>query len=486
MPEGLSPDILSLKRGLETLRAKLNPSAMKALITNEHGDRGRERYRRAGVTAGASFIAKALTLLISFVSVPLTVHYLGAERYGVWLTISSLLIWMQVSDFGLAGNALINVLSEAHGNDDRMAARNYTASAFWALTAIAAILGVVFLLTFNAIPWQTVFRVSDISKGELKAACALTLVFFVFNIPFTLLPSIYSAYQDGYFANLWSIITNVCALIALITVTQFRGGLPLLVASLSGTRAVINVLNAYHVFSRQYKWLSPLPSAAKWTCIKRLVKLGAKYMVTQLAALGIFQSQPMIITQLLGPAKVVIFVVSYKILTLPLDLSYMGTVPFISAFGEAKARGDWAWIKGAHRRTTLIAIGLGVPLAAAIALAAKPLIMIWAGSSAVPDAWVVVWFFLYTCIGVSLMATGQLLCGVERVEPLALSIILCAIGCVGLGILFAPWWGVAGVVFAMALSKLLTFWPIQVHAARKFLRISSSLAKVEEPQYATQ
>jgi O-antigen/teichoic acid export membrane protein len=342
------------------------------------------------------------------------------------------------------------------------------------------------VLTFNAIPWQTVFRVSDISKGELKAACALTLVFFVFNIPFTLLPSIYSAYQDGYFANLWSIITNVCALIALITVTQFRGGLPLLVASLSGTRAVINVLNAYHVFSRQYKWLSPLPSAAKWTCIKRLVKLGAKYMVTQLAALGIFQSQPMIITQLLGPAKVVIFVVSYKILTLPLDLSYMGTVPFISAFGEAKARGDWAWIKGAHRRTTLIAIGLGVPLAAAIALAAKPLIMIWAGSSAVPDAWVVVWFFLYTCIGVSLMATGQLLCGVERVEPLALSIILCAIGCVGLGILFAPWWGVAGVVFAMALSKLLTFWPIQVHAARKFLRISSSLAKVEEPQYATQ
>jgi len=54
-------------------------------------------------------------------------------------------------------------------------------------------------------------------------------------------------------------------------------------------------------------------------------------MVTQLAALGIYQSQPMIITQMLGPASVVIFVVSYKIITLPMDLIYMATQPFIAA-----------------------------------------------------------------------------------------------------------------------------------------------------------
>jgi O-antigen/teichoic acid export membrane protein len=486
MPEGLWPEILDLKRVFQTLRTKLNPSAMKALMANQHEDRGRERYRRAGVTAGASFIAKALTLLISFVSVPLTVHYLGAERYGVWLTISSLLIWMQISDFGLAGNALINVLSEAHGNDDRKAARNYTASAFWALTAIAAILGVIFLVTFNAIPWQTVFRVSDISKGELKAACALTLAFFVFNIPFSLLPSVYNGYQDGYFANVWSIIINVVALLSLIAVTQFHGGLPLLIASLSGTRAVVNVANAYHAFFRQYRWLAPTPSAVRWSCVKRLVKLGSKYMVTQLAGLGIYQSQPMIITQLLGPSKVVIFVVTYKVLALPVDLAFMGTQPFISAFGEARARGDWGWIKGAYKRTTLGTIGLGVPVAAAIALAAEPLINIWAGPSAIPDGYVVLWLFIYTVIGVSLTPTGQMLCGIERVEPLALSIMLCALGCVGLGILFAPWWGVAGVVFAMALSKLVTFWPIQMHAARKFLRIHEPARAVEEPQYATQ
>ena len=36
--------------------------------------------------------------------------------------------------------------------------------------------------------------------------------------------------------------------------------------------------------------------------IKRLLSLGGNYMITQLAGLGIYQSQPMIITQMLGPS----------------------------------------------------------------------------------------------------------------------------------------------------------------------------------------
>ena len=110
----------------------------------------------------------------------------------------------------------------------------------------------------------------------------------------------------------------------------------------------------------------------------------------------------------------------------------------------------------------------------------KPLILIWAGSSAVPDAHVILWLFAYTTVGVCLMMSGQLLCGVERLNPLALSIVLCALGCVGLGVLFAPWWGLSGVAFAMALSKILTFWPIQLYAVRRFF---STAASAPEPQH---
>ena len=458
------------------LKGYLSPQRLTALFIQASADRGRERYRRAGMTASTSYIAKGLTILTGFVSVPLTVHYLGAERYGVWLTISSLLLWIALTDFGLAGNSLVNVLSEAVGNDDRGSARHYAASAFWALFAIALVIGVAFTAAFRFIPWRAVFRVSDAtSTQELEVTCALVLTLFVLNLPLSLLRSVYNAHQDGYLANLWGIAYSGVSLLALVVVTRFHGGLPDLVVAISGAPVFVLFANAYHAFVRRYPWLAPAPSAVRWTCVRRLLKLGSKYMIMQLAALGIYQSQAMIITQMLGPSKVVVFVVAYKVLTLPMELAYMGTAPFVSAFGEAKARRDWNWIRGAFKNGTLTSVALGVPLAGALALLAKPLILIWAGPLAVPDSYSILWLFVYATVGISLMMAGQLLCGVERLEPLAICLVLSAIGCVGLGVLFAPWWGLSGVAFAMAVSKIVTFWPIQVYEVRRIFRAASAL-----------
>lgn len=467
------------------LKTYLRPQELKALFIRSSADPGRERYRRAGMTALTSYIARGLSILMSFVSVPLTVHYLGAERYGVWLTISSLLLWVALTDFGLTGNALVNVLSEAIGNDDRAAARHYAASAFWALVAIALVIGVVFMAAFHSIPWRAIFRVSDAtSTQELRSACALVLTLFLINLPLSLLRSLYNAHQDGYLANIWGIASGVVSLLGLIVVTRFHGGLPQLVVAISGVPALVLLANAYYGFIHRYPWLAPAPSAVRWACIRRLLKLGGKYMIMQLAALGIYQSQAIIITQMLGPSKVMIFVVAFKIMNLPVELTYLGTVPFVSAFGEAKARSDWNWIKGAYKNASLATIALGVPLATALALFAKPLILIWAGPSAVPDRHLVFWLFLYTAFNVPQVMAGQLLCGVERLEPILLSIVLCAIGCVVFGILFAPWWGLSGVSFAMAASMLVAMWPIQLYEVRRIFRAASAAAAAPEPQRA--
>jgi O-antigen/teichoic acid export membrane protein len=461
--EGFVPDFKSY----------LNWEKIKG-ITRASSNRGSERYRRAGITASSSFIAKALNIVISFLSVPLTVHYLGAERYGVWLTISSLITWMSMTDFGLAGVALVNVLAEASGQDNRAKAQQYTSSAWWSLTGISVVAGILSLAFFRYIPWRAVFRVSAAtSTHELQLACALTLLFFVIGFPLSLQFSVYNAYQDGYFANIWSIAGNALSLVALIVVSRFHGGLPQLVLALSGTRALVSIANVFFLFGR-YHWLVPVPSAVRWECVKRLFKLGSKYLVTQLASLGIYQSQPLIITQMLGPSKVVIFVVAYKILSLPMDLVYMATQPFVSAFGEAKARDDWRWIQGAYKNCVKASLSFGLPMLAIIAVTAKPLIRIWAGAVAVPGTSLILWLSIYALIGIMLMAAGQLMSGVERVDPLAISITLCALGVVGSGIAFSTRWGLTGIAFGMALSKLVTFWPIQLREVRRIMRRAES------------
>jgi O-antigen/teichoic acid export membrane protein len=465
-PELASPSRFARRKSYLSLKK------IKALFTQSHANRGLERYRRAGITASSSFIARALNILISFLSVPLTVHYLGAERYGVWLTISSLITWMSMTDFGLAGNALVNVLAETHGRDDRKEAQHYSASAFWALSGISAVVGVICLAAFRYIPWRAVFRTSAAtSTHELQVAVALTLFFFVLNFPLSMQNSIYSAYQDGFLANVWGIGTNATSLLALIFVSRTHGGLPQLVLALSGTRAFIAVINYIYMF-RRYDWLLPVPSAVRWQCVKRLFSLGGKYLVTQLASLGIYQSQPIIITQMLGPAKVVIFVVAYKIIALPMDLCFMATQPFISAFGEAKARNDWKWIRGAYKNATNASLAFGVPSLLLVALTAKPVIRIWAGAIAVPSTSLIFWLSIYSIFGIWLMAAGQMMVGLERVNPLAISLVLCALGIIGFGIVLSPRWGLTGIAFGMAVAKIVTFWPIQIREVRRLLRSS--------------
>jgi Na+-driven multidrug efflux pump len=76
---------------------------------------------------------------------------------------------------------------------------------------------------------------------------------------------------------------------------------------------------------------------------------------------------------------------------------------------------------------------------------------------------------IYTVIGVILQATGQMLCGLERVGKLALSLVLCSFAVIGLSIVFARGWGLSGVALAMAVAKLLTFVPIQLFEVRQIL-----------------
>jgi O-antigen/teichoic acid export membrane protein len=441
-----------------------------ASITRKQADRGRERYRRAGITASTSFLSKALTIAISFVSVPLTVHYLGPERYGVWLTISSLLMWMSLTDFGLTGNALVNLLSSAHGRDDRKAAREFVASAFWTLAALSALIGAICLLVFHWISWRSVFRVSEmVSARELSDACALTLVIFIASLPLSMLNSVYSAYQDGFLWNLWTIAGNGLSLLSLLIVTRFHGGLPLLISAVSGTRTLVGVANAFYMFFRHYPFLRPAPTAVRLSSVRSLFQLGGKYMITQLAGLGIYQSQPMIITQLLGPASVTIFVIAQKIITLPIDLAFIGTAPFISAFGEARARGDWAWIRDAFKRSIILSTLLSLIVQLIIALLAKRIIHLWAGAAAVPDTGLVLWLCAYTFIAAAGMPLGQALCGLERAGILAVSLSLCALAVVVLSLLWAHPWGLAGVAAAMASAKLLIAMPIQIREVWRVL-----------------
>jgi O-antigen/teichoic acid export membrane protein len=80
----------------------------------ESDPQGRRRRSIAqGLVSGLG--SRGVGFLVSFLSVPLTIGYLGSERYGVWLLLSSLLAWVRLADLGI-GNGLRTAIASALGS----------------------------------------------------------------------------------------------------------------------------------------------------------------------------------------------------------------------------------------------------------------------------------------------------------------------------------------------------------------------------------
>ena len=106
-----------------------------------------DRYRRLLLTGGSSALVKLFSGLINLMTIPLTVNYLGSERYGLWMGISSILALMSFADLGL-GNGLVNAISKANGRKSNDDAKIAVSSTFFILLFISIILFLLFISFF--------------------------------------------------------------------------------------------------------------------------------------------------------------------------------------------------------------------------------------------------------------------------------------------------------------------------------------------------
>src|SRR5262245_368447 len=110
--------------GMNTARKAMSQLRPRELSTLAPALRSRERYRRIGLTAAASVWATSISIATGLISVPLALHYLGSQRYGLFVTILAVSALLGFANLGLSGG-LVNAVSEALGENDRETAARY-------------------------------------------------------------------------------------------------------------------------------------------------------------------------------------------------------------------------------------------------------------------------------------------------------------------------------------------------------------------------
>ncbi|HKM80777.1 MAG TPA: hypothetical protein VJY15_07425 [Candidatus Acidoferrum sp.] len=100
------------------------------------------RNRRAAASAVSAIFAKGVTVGAMIVSVPITLAYLGPQRYGWWLTLSAAVFAFSFADLGI-GNALINQVAHTNGKENQRAVHKVISTAARVRTKAAQLSGEV-------------------------------------------------------------------------------------------------------------------------------------------------------------------------------------------------------------------------------------------------------------------------------------------------------------------------------------------------------
>ena len=164
------------------LRKAFSLLRLQAFDTDNAQGRADERYRRALFAMLANAGNKALALAVMVLSVSLTAPYLGPERLGAWMLISSLSFVLAFLGLGV-GNALTNKVALAHAQECDALLANLVSGGLGFMACIALGVGALLQLVFHYLPWDQVLRSANgVLVDETKQAAAVFGLFFAIGI----------------------------------------------------------------------------------------------------------------------------------------------------------------------------------------------------------------------------------------------------------------------------------------------------------------
>ncbi|OGI07280.1 MAG: hypothetical protein A2Y40_05435 [Candidatus Margulisbacteria bacterium GWF2_35_9] len=377
------------------IKSILSVIRIKPFSTDTVYGRSQERYRRVVLSAGSSLIYKGVTIITSLISVPLTVNYLGAERYGLWMTITSTLAILTFADLGI-GNGLLNAISKADGLNDNSISKKAISSAFFMLLVVAFFLCISFLLIYPFISWSRIFNVtSKIAISESGSAMAVMFFMFIINLPLGVIQKTQIGFQEVYKNNLWLGFGAILGLGGVVFMIFAGRGLPWLVLAIMGGPLLATILNGYFLFFRNNTELLPSWRSFNMSFGMKLAGTGCIFLFLQLfSVIGTFADN-IIIAHVLGASYVAGYAITKK-LFLVLQFGQFIISPLWPAFGEAMYRKDFKWAKKTLVRILILSIFIGTVTALPLLVFGKSIIAIWVGKEFVPSMALLAGFFCWS------------------------------------------------------------------------------------------
>lgn len=322
--------------------------------------KGHERSVKAKKNILAALIIKGSSIAISLMLVPLTINYINPTRYGIWLTMSSIIGWFAFFDIGF-GNGLRNKFAECLANGEHEKARIYVSTTYAVLSIIIIVVISLFFIINPLLNWSRILNTPAGMSDELRSLAMIVFVFFCLKLELQLLATVLNANQQPAKASLFDFFGSLFSffIIFIFTITT-SGNLIYLGIAFSVAPVIVLLASSLWYYTHDYRKYAPSIKYVKFRYANDLMNLGIKFFLLQIAGVVLYQTSNIIIARLFGPAEVTPYNISYKFFSVISMIMGIITIPFWSAYTEAWVKDDIIWIRNSLKNLKLIWVLLSI------------------------------------------------------------------------------------------------------------------------------
>lgn len=345
---------------------------------------GHERTVKAKKNIMASFFLKGANIVIGFLMVSITLDYLDQTKYGIWITLTSILGWVSFFEIGLGGG-LKNRLAVSLAKEDMQMAKTYVSTTYGILTIIIAVVALFFFIANSFIDWTKVLNTNEVYAEELSILILIVFNFFFLQFVLRLIETILKADQRPALADSFSIIGRFISLVIIYFLIKLAnetqngtGSLITLGWILSASPVLVLLIVSIYFFNGDYRKIRPSIKFVKFEHGKDLLHLGTKFFFIQLSMIVIFQSSSFVIAQFYGPSEVTPYYIAQRLFSTVMMVFTIIAAPFQVAFTEAWVKKDISWVKNIVKNLFMLWLGL-VALSVVLFFISDPFFDIWIG-----------------------------------------------------------------------------------------------------------
>lgn len=329
----------------------------------------------------ASFAIKGVSIIVSLLLVPMTLGYVSSELYGIWLTLSSVMMWLSFFDVGFT-LGLKNKLAEAIALNNWEKGKSLVSTTYFMMILIFVPICIALELLIPCVNWADVLNVSQQYNSEISKVLYILVAFFCLQMIVNVLTSVVAAYQQVALSNAFPVIGNLLSLIAIWFLIHFcPPSLISLAFAISAMPIVVLIISSVILYHKKYKLVSPNIKYIDKKEISSLFGLGAQFFLIQIQSIVLFQSTNILISNVSGPESVTSYNIAYKYMGIAMMAFNIILTPLWPAFTDAKTKNDFNWMRKVYKKMSILYV-YSVFVMIIMAIIAPWVYNIWIGTKA--------------------------------------------------------------------------------------------------------